>query len=521
MTGMALGLLLTAAAGGQEVKVRSEVDARRIGVEDLLQLTITVEGGGAPQVDLPPLTNLVLAGGPSVAQQMSFGGGRMSQSVSWTWVLRPRAVGKAEVGAVTVRDQTAPAIPVEVVAGSIKPRAQPRRGLDPFGEDPFAEMFGGRHRRAQPKLVIEALPSRSSLYVGEPVVVTYYLYTQAPVTDVQFVDAPQYAGFWVEDVERPRSPSQGEAATLEGESYRRFPLITRLLFPTRAGDLAVPAATLRVGLGRQSFFDTGGSVQRSTKPFTLHVRPVPEEPGFSGAVGRFKASASLDRQSLPLGEAATLRFRVEGSGNLKWIDKAPELELAGAKVYPPQVKSDLKAGASGISGAKTWEFVVVPQTAGALEVPALRFSYFDPAAGKLVHSETGPLALRVEGSAAATGAAPAPVRAAAGEVLPLRADLDPARALVPWLGGKAVAALAAAVLLAHAGLWLWPRLRFTRAGAGGRAGARGARGALRELAQVGSAGLPKEQAAARIEKVLHDVFGALDGDGSERARAVA
>ena len=35
----------------------------------------------------------------------------------------------------------------------------------------------------------------------------------------------------------------------------------------------------------------------------------------------------------------TLRFRVAGTGNLKWVDRGPEVRLGGAKVYPPQVKT--------------------------------------------------------------------------------------------------------------------------------------------------------------------------------------
>ena len=48
--------------------------------------------------------------------------------------------------------------------------------------------------------------------------------------------------------------------------------------------------------------------------------------------------------------------------------------MPGAKVYPPQVKSDLRATPTGITGTKTWEFVVVPETGGALDVPALAFT---------------------------------------------------------------------------------------------------------------------------------------------------
>ncbi len=410
--------------------MRSEVDARKIGVQDQVQLTITVEGSGAPdEIALPPLTNLDVVGGPFQSTQVSIVNGRMSQSRSHTYVLQPRGPGKAEVGIVRVGDQAAPAIPIEVVAGSVRP-SEPRR-QDPFASafgDPFEEMLGRRRGRAvAPKLLVQASPSRTRLRVGEPLVLTYWLDTQTSVADLQFKEAPQFAGFWVEDLERPQASPSGEAVTVEGETYRRFPILRKLLFPTKAGTLTLPAATFRIGLARQGFFDAGGVVERTTKPVTVTVEPLPDAPGFSGAVGRFRTSASLDRDVVPLGEAAMLRFRVEGTGNLKWIDRAPEVVAKGARVFPPQAKSDLRTTADGITGSRTWEFVVVPETSGAVEVPPLPFSWFDPSAGRIVTAETAPLALRVEGGTVAAGLpvpAPAAGAARAGGALPLRADLD-------------------------------------------------------------------------------------------------
>ena len=50
--GLVLGLLIWRAAGvtAAEVTVRSEVDARRVGTDDQVELTITVEGSGAVNV---------------------------------------------------------------------------------------------------------------------------------------------------------------------------------------------------------------------------------------------------------------------------------------------------------------------------------------------------------------------------------------------------------------------------------------------------------------------------------------
>src|SRR5207247_3127697 len=78
--------------------VRSEVDARKVGLHDQVQLTITVEGSHLPnQAPMPALTNLQVVGGPAVSTQMSFVNGHMSQSRSWTYALEPQAVGRAEV----------------------------------------------------------------------------------------------------------------------------------------------------------------------------------------------------------------------------------------------------------------------------------------------------------------------------------------------------------------------------------------------------------------------------------------
>lgn len=530
---LAAGALLLTGGRLAADSVRSEVDARRVGVDDRIELSVTVEGQLVEEIPLPSLTNVKVISGPSVSTQVSILNGQITQSRTWTWALKPGAVGRAEVGPARARfaagEQTAPAIAIEVVAGSVRPARPSRRSPfgDPFGGvDPFEDMRGRRGTpAAEPHIALEAKASRTSLHVGEPLVLTYYLYTQVSPRDLQPVEAPKYPGFWVEDLERPRGSPSGESATLDGIAYRRFPIMLKLLYPTRAGKLTIPASTMKIGTAPLGFFDSGVVVERSTKPVTIDVKPIPDEPGFSGAVGRFRTSARLDRDSLALGEAATLRFSVEGSGNLKWVDRAPEVKVEGARVYPPQTRSDLKAGADGLTGTKTWEFVVVPQTTGTLEVPALAFSFFDPAAGRVATAETKALPLRVEGGTSAVGvpAAPAPRAAApAGGPLPLRTSLDLPRAAIPALGGRTVALAAGAVLLLHGLLLATSTLAGYRRDAAGRtAPRRGVRAALRELQRVGKDGMSKEAAATLIEKTLHEVFGEMDGDGSERARAVS
>ncbi len=531
-----LALLAMAGTLRAETTVRAEVHAGKLGVDDELQLTLTIEGEAnlAQEVAVPALRNLRVAGGPFLSTQVSIVNGAMSQQRVYTWVLQPAAVGKAEIGSFTVKlaggDKTTEPIAVDVVAGSIFPTPQRRRAdpFDPFGgEDPFERLLGGRReRRPAPKVLVKVVPARTRLHVGEPLLLTYFVYTQTTIADLRFADAPQYPGFWSEDLEQPKD-GRDEVVMLDGERFHRLPILRKLLFPTRAGQLTIPSAKFRIGLPRDSFFDVGNlGLTRASDPVTIAVDAIPEEPGFSGAVGRFSTKATLDKPSVVLGEAATLRFRIEGSGNLKWIDKGPTVNVPGARVYPPSTSSDLKTSAQGISGSKTWEFVVVPETTGTLDIPSLSFAYFDPEAGRIVRAETPALPLVVQGS----GAGPGPVVPATGAAplargtLPLRAALDLPSAWLPQPSAKVLGAALLAALLLHAGLLLGPGLVERIRTAGGRpAPLRPARAALAAIERVQRDRMGKEAAAAALEKALHDVFGPLQNGGAsgdgERERA--
>jgi hypothetical protein len=102
--------------------------------------------------------------------------------------------------------------------------------------------------------------------------------------------------------------------------------------------------------------------------------------------------------------------------------------------------------------------------------------------------------------------------------LPLRADLELRPQSASAIPGTMVGWAAAGALLLH-GLLLTGN-RFARRAPTGGGAPRSVRDALGDLQRAGRDKLSKEQAAARIEKTIHGVFGSLEGDDSERARAV-
>ncbi len=528
---LAGALLVAGAAGAQDATLRAEPEATRVGVDDRFRLTVTLEGRNLQikdEIAPPELTNLRILAPPSVSTQVSIVNGSFSQARVLTYVLQGVAPGPARIGPVTVElaggTRSTEPIDVTVVPGSVLPSR--RAAADPFDrmmdQDPFDRMFGRQPSGREAKIFVEVKPSRTRVHVGEPVLLTYYLYTQAAVTGLNFDKAPQFPGFWAEDLKDGDRSPEGELVVRDGERYRRYPVFRKLLYPTRAGDVEIPAASLKIGVPRRAGFPFAaaglgdGVVVRSTEPLRIDVEALPKSEGFDGAVGRFEVSGVLDHDTVTLGEAATFRFTLKGQGNFTWIDHAPELAVQGAKIYPPQVKSAVESTTAGLRGSKTWEYVVVPETPGTLEVPPVQFAYFDTARDALVRLRTSAAKLRVVGAAAPAAAA---TRVALPADVRLRSAPDGGGGGLGSLGAGLLLGLVVLVSVAHAALWAGARVPRRRSG-----GATGPtpRRAIAELRRCTRGDLTKEAAAAVIERTIVEVLGEPGEQGtSERDREVA
>jgi len=499
--------------------VRAEIDAKKIGVEDAATLSIVLDGDAAGlDAALPALKNLRVVAGPSTSTQISFVNGSMSRQKILSFVVQAEKPGTAEVGAVTVQGYppTAP-ISIEVVPGAIRPAPpQDPFGQDPFGgRDPFEEIFG-RPQRRRPvnpgKVFVDAVLSRPAAWVGEPILVTYYVYTQISLSGVEFADAPKYPGFWAEEMERSREESSGENTMVEGEAYLRYPVLERLLFPTKPGLLEIPEARLRL-IPSGGTFGVAAPVERGTKALRVKVNPLPEGAPEGSPVGSFEVHASVDRTSIQLGDAVTFSFEVKGRGNLKWIDAGPELNVPGARVFPPRVLSDLRTTRQGIEGTKTWEFVVVPEKAGSLELPSLPFSYFDLGAQAMKARQTEAIGIEVQAAAGPSSDVPKNTTAPVA----LRADLDrPQSDLSEPALALAIASVLAQVVARRGRRSNKETHRQNKAAI---------TAALRDLRDDAVLAGAKERAAARIAGALESVFGSRkdwpSDDLGDRLRSLA
>jgi hypothetical protein len=99
---------------------------------------------------------------------------------------------------------------------------------------------------------------------------------------------------------------------------------------------------------------------------------------FTGAVGKLDYELSLDKNSVKSGEAVNLKLQVSGKGNLKLIEP-PVLGLAAElEVYDPQIKDNISVSSAGMTGSRTFEYLIIPRAGGEFLLGPLTFSWFDP-----------------------------------------------------------------------------------------------------------------------------------------------
>lgn len=250
-------------------------------------------------------------------------------------------------------------------------------------------------------LFARASISKNNPYQGEQVILTYKIYTQVSLSQYQIDKLPGNKGFWSEDLTRDGNVRQYEE-TVDGRRYMVAEIRRGALFAQESGKLTIEPLDLDVlalvqrqrqrtgsiwDLFDDPFFNPTQAVEKHlrTNSINVHVKPLPEAPkGFSGAVGSFNVKTETDTREVRANEAITYRLTISGAGNLMLID-APQIEFPQVfEVYDPQINDNFTRNQNGISGSRTFEWILIPRNQGDYQIPAFNFVFFDPNTGRYV-----------------------------------------------------------------------------------------------------------------------------------------
>ena len=427
-----LAVILTSGISAQNavmnVRTRNTVSAGQT-----FQITFDVNAH-AQDFRTPSLKGLKLVGGPNTgfSSSTSIINGKMSQSVSNTFTILVQAEkeGTANVGAAscTVDGKTVTSKPFSVKVEKADPNSihqqqsqsgwgwgqQQQRPRQQQQQDPQPSQNIDNNT-----LFARASISKNSLYQGEEAIIVYKIYTQVPLTQFQIDKLPRNKGFWSEDLSENMTQVKQYTETYNGRQYQVAEIRRGALYPQENGTLNIAplktdvVAIIQTQMQRQrtgTIFDffiddpffTPTRNQAVVKSLTsnsisVKVKPLPDAPaGFAGGVGHFDIKAKTDLDQLHAGDAFTYSVTVSGRGNLSLLE-APTIEFPkGMEVYEPRVIDNINKGDNGLSGSRTFEWIVTPQTQGEYDMPDFDYVYFDPVSGQYITKKCNKIHIKVD-----------------------------------------------------------------------------------------------------------------------------
>lgn len=384
---------------GSDIKITSSVDRTTVGINQTFTLEVEISGERANTAGEPRLPEIsdfaAFMGNSGTSTSMQIINGRMNLSTTYSFTFMATKVGKFTIPAVVInfggQEYSSKPVAIEIVQSSTPARQQSRQP-------------GARNQSDQPStqnladnLYLQVSVNKRRVYVNEPIILSYKIYTRVTVTQYGIGKLPNTAGFWAEEFPLGNQPKTYEEI-LNGKKYIVAEIKRMALFPTDAGTKTIGPmeieCSIRVQQQRRSIFDSffddpffGRTVNQSiaSKSLTVEVLPLPGEnkpKNFSGLVGQFNLSADVDKTSIKTNEAISLKVKIGGSGNIKMIP-SPSVEVPpDFERYEPKLTENINRTENGVSGSKTFEYVLIPRYPGIQKIKPVLFSYFDIASKK-------------------------------------------------------------------------------------------------------------------------------------------
>ncbi len=385
-----------------EISIETSVSRSRLNVGDDLNLDIIISGA-AGNIAKPVFPSLEGFSSYSRghSQEITIINGKTTTRSVFSYVLIANAAGRKVIGPFEVVISGKPyivaAVEVEVVQGGASSYSIPTSG-PVVAPPPRAMPSSGVTNQ---DIFVKAWLDKDEVYVNEPAMLTYTIYTRLTSTYKGFEKEPVTTGFWVEDFPPEKTIKRTEQI-FNGSRYVVADIRKLALFPTQTGVFTIEPGTIATTVevrdpqdfdsffsvnvfGRRGPYTTSTyhvfSKMIPTDPITLTVNALPEagKPAdFSGAVGDFKMEGSLDKSQVETGTPVTHRLRISGQGNINTLQTPAFPAIVGFKIYDSSSSANISKNRLIVEGEKITETVLVPRVAGTYTIPELAFSYFDP-----------------------------------------------------------------------------------------------------------------------------------------------
>jgi hypothetical protein len=394
-------------AADRSVSVEATVDAMRAGLLDTIELSVSVNTENLGQdlkPQLPALEAFSILGQRATTQtSMSMVNGKISKTktITYTYTLKPLKKGTHTIDPVSVSYEgvtykTDP-ITLTIVEGSVG------GGKDRGRNAP------GTERQIDPEkmkndIFILVKPNRSEIYQGEQLFLTYTLYSRYDIDSLSLRESPDFPGFYKEDVYSAER-LEGKKESFNGKLYDTTVLRKVAVFPLRPGSHSPKPLVLEVSLLFKSedpfsFFEKPYTFMVPSNDIVVEVKPLPPNTtgrDFSQIVGELSVNLSKRENTVNTGEATVCYSTLKSTGNLNSVSD-PGIRLSKrCRVYLSDTKNDRVEESGKSYMIRKFEYTVIPEEGGALEVSSGDLLFFDLGTGSYILAKAEPIQIAVTG----------------------------------------------------------------------------------------------------------------------------
>ncbi len=368
---------------GVQAQVSFVVKASKktLGINERLRIDFEMNEDGDNFVP-PSFKGFNVVGGPNQSISNSWINGKRSYSKTYSYFLAPKSQGTFSINQATIEidDQIYKTTPLKIIITEAVSKPKDGNSADYVASENV-------------HLIAEV--SKSNPFLNEAIVIVYKLYVSNDVSITrswQELDTPKFQDFWSQYIEK-KGEQQIYETTYEGKPYRYVILKKAVLYPQKTGELTIEPLTLDVPIdvqgntrdifGRRRMTRVNRTISAGKR--IINVKPLPTEgrpDDFSGAVGNFNFSVSVNKTMLDANEALELKIRTKGIGNLKLFN-LPSLTLPSSlEVYEPVRDNKVAINIKGMNGFISDTYTIIPQYKGSYPIRPISFSYFDVTSAK-------------------------------------------------------------------------------------------------------------------------------------------
>lgn len=308
-----------------------------VAVGDQFRLAYTVTTQKVRDFRAPSIKGFDVLMGPSRSQQSSMqivnGVSTSTSSITFTYILMATAEGSFTIpGATITADGN------QMVSNSVQIKVLPADQAGAASSGGGNSSQQGNTSRASSgtsvsnqDLFILPTISKANVYEQEAFLLTYKIYTLVDLRGFDNVKLPDFKGFHSQEVELP-GDRKWSLEHYKGRNYQTTVYRQFVLFPQQSGNLTIDPARFDASIAKatqvsdpfEAFFNGGSNyieVKKTlmTPKLTVDVKPLPgDKPAdFSGGVGEFSISSSINSTNVKTNDAVTIKLVISGTGNLK------------------------------------------------------------------------------------------------------------------------------------------------------------------------------------------------------------